>query len=197
MTRQPDHQSGDVTKSYGGITALENATFELFYSRRNSRACRRERRCKIDACANLDCGCDPRRATGFCDHGEIVKILGAERREQARHYQVYQETSLVAAANGGAEPWCGPGEQTFNIGAEGAQRRKTGSASGFNFKVDPVTTGGPSLSTAKRQMVEIARAGLNQARVIILDEPTAALTRRKQIICFDLMKTLAGGTASR
>jgi simple sugar transport system ATP-binding protein len=45
----------------------------------------------------------------------------------------------------------------------------------LNFNVDPSQLAG-ALSAAKRQMVEIARAVLNDARVIIFDEPTAALT---------------------
>jgi simple sugar transport system ATP-binding protein len=59
----------------------------------------------------------------------------------------------------------------------------------LNFKVDPSQLAG-SLSAAKRQMVEIARAVLNEARVIILDEPTAALTPEETSHLFDLMKSL-------
>jgi simple sugar transport system ATP-binding protein len=59
----------------------------------------------------------------------------------------------------------------------------------LNFNVDPSQLAG-SLSAAKRQMVEIARAVLNEARVIILDEPTAALTPEETEHLFDLMKSL-------
>ena len=60
----------------------------------------------------------------------------------------------------------------------------------LNFKVDPSQLAG-SLSTAKRQMVEIARAVLNDARVIIFDEPTAALTPEETDHLFDLMRRCA------
>jgi simple sugar transport system ATP-binding protein len=59
----------------------------------------------------------------------------------------------------------------------------------LNFNVDPSQLAG-SLSAAKRQMVEIARAVFNEARVIILDEPTAALTPEETDHLFALMRSL-------
>jgi simple sugar transport system ATP-binding protein len=59
----------------------------------------------------------------------------------------------------------------------------------LNFNVDPSQLAG-ALSAAKRQMVEIARAVLNEARVMIFDEPTAALTPEETEHLFDLMKAL-------
>jgi anti-sigma factor RsiW len=44
----------------------------------------------------------------------------------------------------------------------------------LNFHVDPAVPVA-SLGAAKRQMVEIARAVYNKARIIIFDEPTATL----------------------
>ncbi|MEZ5719461.1 MAG: ATP-binding cassette domain-containing protein [Burkholderiaceae bacterium] len=45
----------------------------------------------------------------------------------------------------------------------------------LNFDVNPVMTVN-QLGAAKKQMVEIARAVLQEAKVIIFDEPTATLT---------------------
>ena len=59
----------------------------------------------------------------------------------------------------------------------------------LNFHVEPSQLAG-SLSAAKRQMVEIARAVLNDARVIILDEPTASLTPEEADHLFELMQSL-------
>ena len=59
----------------------------------------------------------------------------------------------------------------------------------LNFNVDALQLAG-TLSAAKRQMVEIARAVLNDARVIIFDEPTAALTPEETEHLFDLVKAL-------
>jgi ribose transport system ATP-binding protein len=46
------------------------------------------------------------------------------------------------------------------------------------------------LSAAQRQMVSIARAISIQARIIILDEPTAALTGRETALLFDIIHRL-------
>jgi rhamnose transport system ATP-binding protein len=53
-----------------------------------------------------------------------------------------------------------------------------------------------ALSKARRQLVEIARALLAQAHLLIMDEPTAALTDRETERLFNLIARLrAGGTA--
>src|SRR4029434_5557803 len=55
--------------------------------------------------------------------------------------------------------------------------------------VDPTATVA-MLGAAKKQMVEIARAVLHKARVIIFDEPTASLTPEEKKYFFDLVFSL-------
>src|SRR5271170_1205710 len=59
----------------------------------------------------------------------------------------------------------------------------------LNFHVDPATPVA-LLGTAKRQMVEIARAVYNKARIIIFDEPTASLTPEEIVHFFHLVSDL-------
>ena len=59
----------------------------------------------------------------------------------------------------------------------------------LNFPVDPTATV-QSLGTAKRQMVEIARAVRLNAKVIIFDEPTATLTPEEKHHLFALIDRL-------
>jgi ABC-type sugar transport system ATPase subunit len=59
----------------------------------------------------------------------------------------------------------------------------------LNFDVDPTATVGV-LGAAKKQMVEIARAVLHKARIIIFDEPTASLTPEEKKYFFDLLLSL-------
>jgi len=59
----------------------------------------------------------------------------------------------------------------------------------LNFQVDPAIPVA-LLGTAKRQMVEIARAIYNKARIIIFDEPTASLTPEEIVHFFNLVRDL-------
>ena len=59
----------------------------------------------------------------------------------------------------------------------------------LNFNVDPVAVLA-NLGAAQKQMVEIARAVLQNARLIIFDEPTAALTPEEKRNFFALVRRL-------
>ena len=61
----------------------------------------------------------------------------------------------------------------------------------MNFSVDPWATVS-TLGAAQKQMVEIARAVRQNARIIIFDEPTASLTPEEKYYFFSLMKKLKG-----
>src|SRR6185437_1579677 len=59
----------------------------------------------------------------------------------------------------------------------------------LQFDVDP-TAQVSLLGAAKKQMVEISRAVLHKARVIIFDEPTASLTTEEKKYYFALLYSL-------
>lgn len=56
-------------------------------------------------------------------------------------------------------------------------------------KIDPKTKV-KNLSTAKKQIVEIAKALTYEAELLIMDEPTASLTQNETDLLFDLMEKL-------
>ncbi len=58
---------------------------------------------------------------------------------------------------------------------------------GLDFAVSAIIS---DLSIAQRQMVEIAKAISIKSRVIILDEPTSALSERESVKLFEMMHTL-------
>ena len=59
----------------------------------------------------------------------------------------------------------------------------------LNFYVDPMALVS-TLGAGKKQMVEIARAVHHHARVLIFDEPTAALTPEEKLHFFNLVRRL-------
>ncbi|WP_422372944.1 sugar ABC transporter ATP-binding protein [Hoeflea sp.] len=191
MNGRPIISLENVTKSYGGINALENANFELYpgeiHALAGENGAGKSTLCKLIAGV-----ISPSEGILRID-GEVAKFSAPKDASKHGISMVYQETSLVPQLTVAQNMVLGR-EKTFN------SVRKVRNAARqvlqrLNFKVDPSQLAG-SLSTAKRQMVEIARAVLNQARVIILDEPTAALTPEETDHLFDLMKTLqADGVA--
>ena len=100
---------------------------------------------------------------------------------------VYQETSLVPTMTAAQNIELGNEKlltrfRTLNIQAQQLLQS-------LNFHVDPATPVA-ILGTAKRQMVEIARAIYNKARIIIFDEPTASLTPEEIVHFFNLVRDL-------
>lgn len=65
----------------------------------------------------------------------------------------------------------------------------------FDIAADPTTPAG-QLSVAKQQAVEISRALARNAKVLILDEPTAALTERETQQLFEEIHRLKGSGVS-
>ncbi|MEC9344121.1 MAG: sugar ABC transporter ATP-binding protein [Pseudomonadota bacterium] len=175
----------DATKTYGGIAALERVSFELhpgeIHALVGENGAGKSTLCKLIAGVIM-----PSEGVLRID-GQVVNLATPKDASRFGISMVYQETSLVPQLTVA---------QNMVLGRENAFNsvRKVRNAARqvlqrLNFKVDPMQLAG-SLSTAKRQMVEIARAVLNQARVIILDEPTAALTPEETDHLFDLMKSL-------
>ncbi|TGP21563.1 MULTISPECIES: sugar ABC transporter ATP-binding protein [unclassified Mesorhizobium] len=69
-------------------------------------------------------------------------------------------------------------------------RRRTEALFGqLNIRIDPETEVG-TLSVANRQMVEIAKAVSYESDVLIMDEPTSALTEREVEHLFEIIRSL-------
>ena len=100
---------------------------------------------------------------------------------------VFQETSLVPSMTVAQNLFLGS-ERAFNR-LRGITIAAQQFLQSLNFTVDP-TAPVSSLGAAKRQMVEIARAVRQNARLIIFDEPTAALTPEERRHFFALVHRL-------
>ena len=100
---------------------------------------------------------------------------------------VFQETSLVPSMTVAQNLYLG-NEKFYN-----RLRGLTIAAQQFlqtlNFNVDPLAMVA-NLGAAQKQMVEIARAVLQKARLIIFDEPTASLTPEEKRHFFALVQRL-------
>lgn len=100
---------------------------------------------------------------------------------------VFQETSLVPSMTVAQNVYLGD-ERFFNR-LRGLYISAQQFLQSLNFNVDPWATVS-TLGAAKKQMVEIARAVRQNARIIIFDEPTATLTPEEKHHFFALIQRL-------
>ena len=127
-------------------------------------------------------------------HGARATFAAPADARRSGVVTIFQELAIVpeltVAENIvlGAEPGYGPGRQVFsrrlaNAAASAVLRRLVGDA------IDPRARAG-TLSTAEKQLVEIARALALDAPVIIMDEPTASLSPREAGALLEIVKQL-------
>jgi ribose transport system ATP-binding protein len=128
--------------------------------------------------------------------GKIVTINGPRDAENLGIGMIYQEFNLVPDLNAiqnimlGHEPVKGiflDTKAAIQIGTEALAKL------GVTLPLDQPTR---FLSVAQQQMIEICKAIARKARVLVLDEPTAALTEREIDNLFKLIRSLKAGGVS-
>jgi len=173
------------SKVYGGVHAIEDVNFDLYpgevHALVGENGAGKSTLCKAIAGAI-------RLTSGdyFVD-GKPVDFEQPRDALSAGICMVYQETSLVPTMTAAQNIELGNEKlltrfRTLNIQAQQLLQS-------LNFHVDPATPVA-LLGTAKKQMVEIARAIYNKARIIIFDEPTASLTPEEIVHFFHLVRDL-------
>ncbi len=183
--RQPVLSISKGSKIYGGVHAIEDVDFDLYagevHALVGENGAGKSTLCKAIAGAiSLTSGT-------YCVDGKPVDFQSPRDALAAGICMVYQETSLVPTMTAAQNIELGNEKlltrfRTLNIQAQQLLQS-------LNFHVDPATPVA-ILGTAKRQMVEIARAIYNNARIIIFDEPTASLTPEEIVHFFNLVRDL-------
>jgi len=183
--REPVLRIVNGSKVYGGVHAIEDVNFDLYpgevHALVGENGAGKSTLCKAIAGAI-------RLTSGdyFVD-GKPVDFEQPRDALSAGICMVYQETSLVPTMTAAQNIELGNEKlltrfRTLNIQAQQLLQS-------LNFHVDPATPVA-LLGTAKKQMVEIARAIYNKARIIIFDEPTASLTPEEIVHFFHLVRDL-------
>jgi simple sugar transport system ATP-binding protein len=119
--------------------------------------------------------------------GEAVTFADPAEALRRGIAMVFQETSLVPSMTVAQNLYLG--NEKFLNRLRGIYISAQQFLQSLNFPVDPSAVVA-TLGAAKRQMVEIARAVRLNARVIIFDEPTAALTPEEKRHFFSLIRRL-------
>ncbi|MBV8925116.1 MAG: sugar ABC transporter ATP-binding protein [Bradyrhizobium sp.] len=173
------------SKIYGGVHAIEGVDFDLYpgevHALVGENGAGKSTLCKAIA------GAIELTSGDFFLDGRPARFEQPRDALRAGICMVYQETSLVPTMTAAQNIELGNEKlltrfRTLNIQAQQLLQS-------LNFHVDPATPVA-LLGTAKKQMVEIARAIYNKARIIIFDEPTASLTPEEIVHFFHLVRDL-------
>jgi simple sugar transport system ATP-binding protein len=174
-----------VTKEYRGVPALKNVNFDLhvgeIHGLLGENGAGKSTLTKIIAGVT-----EPSAGTILLDGQKVTFRTPAEALRH-RVTMVFQETSLVPSMTVAQNLFLGD-EKPFNR-LRGIYIASQTFLSSMNFNVDPWATVS-TLGAAQKQMVEIARAVKQNARIIIFDEPTSSLTPEEKYYFFSLMKDL-------
>ena len=122
--------------------------------------------------------------------GREVGFGGPRDAEAAGVGMVFQEFSLVSTLTVARNVFLGREPRRFGLIDDAAMVRRTAEIlAGMGVDLDP-TVPLHTLSTGYQQLTEIAKALAIDARVLIMDEPTASLTRTESEALFALIGRL-------
>ncbi|HVG28135.1 MAG TPA: ATP-binding cassette domain-containing protein [Pyrinomonadaceae bacterium] len=180
----------DITKSFPGVRALDGVSLSL--RRGEVHALVGENGAGKSTLMKILGGVYPHGSYG----GEIL-LGGAEQRfagvhdaGRARVAVIFQELSLVKEMTVGENIFLGREPRRFGVVRwEELYRRASQLLADLRLKVDaraPVR----DLGIGRQQLVEIAKALSQDARILVLDEPTAALTGSEVETLFGILETL-------
>jgi simple sugar transport system ATP-binding protein len=174
-----------ATKKYAGVPAIDGVDFML--ERGEIHALVGENGAGKSTLTKVMAGVVTLTSGQLLVEGEPVMLATPLEARQKGIAMVFQETSLVPTMTVAQNLYLG--QEAFFNRLRGVYISAQQFLQSLNFDVDPTATVG-MLGAAKKQMVEIARAVLHKARVIIFDEPTASLTPEEKKYFFDLVLSL-------
>jgi simple sugar transport system ATP-binding protein len=175
----------DARKSYGPVPAVDGVSLSLYPGKVHGLL--GENGAGKSTLAKSMAGVVSLSSGEIRIDGKIVQPATPRQALELGIAMVFQESSLVPTSTVAQNLFLGH-EAVYNnlqrINDEASRILQS-----LNFGVDPATLVS-ELSAAQRQMVEIARAVLHNARVLIFDEPTTSLTLEEKRYFFRLLEQL-------
>jgi len=179
-----------ISKRFPGVQALDDVTFEV--AKGGIHALVGENGAGKSTLMKILIGAISRDTGTIILRGQPVEIDSPRRAQALGISMIHQELALIPYLNVGQNIYLGreprgalPG--FINWPTLYAQAREQ--LDKLNIAVAPTTTVA-DLSIAQRQMVEVAKALSFNADIIVMDEPTSALSERETETLFGLMRAL-------
>ena len=178
----------DIGKSFPGVRALDGVTLDLYAG--EVLALVGENGAGKSTLMKILAGAQPADAGEIRIDGKPAGITSPRSAEEAGVGMIYQEFNLVPSLNAidnivlGYEPSRG-----LFIDERAARERAAKVFAELGIAL-PLNVETARLSVAQQQTIEIAKVLSRHARIIVMDEPSAALTDREIDRLFDIIKTL-------
>jgi ribose transport system ATP-binding protein len=179
-------EMNQVTRTFPGVTALDRVDFQLLPG--EVHVLFGENGAGKSTLISILSGVYPQTSGSVKLAGEEVSFSSVGDAKARGVAAVFQEFSLVPTLSVakniflGSEPMVGP-----FIDRRKMERDARGLFADLGFNID-VRASVVTLSRAEQQMTEIAKAIHSNARVLILDEPTASLTERETETLFRIVR---------
>src|SRR5688572_20560253 len=180
----------DITKSFPGVRALDGVSFDLH--RGEIHALVGENGAGKSTLMKVLGGVYPQQEYGgeILLEGQVQRFAGVRDAAKAGIDVIYQELSLVREMSVGENIFLGREPRRLGvIRWEELYRRASELLADLHLNIDPnipIRT----LGIGQQQLVEIAKALSHNARILVLDEPTAALTDGEVETLFGILNKL-------
>ena len=179
----------NVRKEFPGVLALDNVQLKL--KRGSVHALMGENGAGKSTLMKIVAGIYTPDSGSFKLRGEDIKLRGPLDALEHGIAMIHQELNLMAPMTVAENIWIRR-EPLTKLGFvdHGEMHRKTADLfKRLNIDIDPDVQVG-TLTVASRQMVEIAKAVSYESDVLIMDEPTSALTEREVDHLFTIIRAL-------
>ena len=180
----------NITKSFPGVRALDGVTFDL--QKGEIHALVGENGAGKSTLMKVLGGVYPHPEYGgeLLIEGQQIRFSGVRDAEKSGIAVIYQELSLVKEMTVGENIFLGREPAKWSvIRWEELHRRARKLLDSLNLDIDTHTPV-RNLGIGQQQLIEIAKALSQDARILVLDEPTAALTDTEVKTLFAILNQL-------
>ena len=180
----------DLTKRYGPVRALHNVSLD--FRRGEVHALIGENGAGKSTFMKILSGIEQPTAGRLLLEGRPVTLRHPLEAQRAGIAMIHQELNLIDELNVAENIFLGRERCAGPMLRRRAMRDEAGEhLRAIGAEIDPGAKVG-ALSIAQQQMVEIAKAVSQDARIIIMDEPSAVLTGREVALLLKLIARLRG-----
>jgi erythritol transport system ATP-binding protein len=179
----------NVSKSYGGVRALRDVTFTAYRGKVNVLV--GENGAGKSTLMKILAGSEQPTAGEILIDGEPIVLASPRAAMAAGIGIIHQELSLFPnlsiAENMFAGREVSRGRSLVDFGAQRARTREVLTRLGQDIDPDTLVA---DLPIGQQQLVEIGRVLLEDVRILIMDEPTSALSNHEVDVLFSVMEDL-------